>query len=70
MVRPRSFTPGKIVYRLTLNCGSCDFPDVVTVEQKDNRILLTLPADFASSVPKERAGVPAPNPADTGGKDD
>jgi hypothetical protein len=49
--------------------GEYHFPDVVTVEPKDNALVLILPNDFPVPPAKGKGGAPAPNPADAG-KDD
>jgi hypothetical protein len=45
--------------------GEYHFPDVVTVEPKDNALVLVLPDDFPVQPPKNGP----PNPADAGSKD-
>jgi hypothetical protein len=49
--------------------GEYHFPEVVTIEPKDNALVLVLPDDFSLPPPKDKNAAPAPNPADAGSKD-
>jgi hypothetical protein len=63
----------KVAYHPPGDCqkvgGEYHFPDVATVEAKDNALVLTLPDDFPVPPPKGKGGAPMPNPADAGSKD-